>query len=452
MSQNLNNRQTEQKLEQLNEALFSGTFLQVRPMLNSLSAPNIATLIESSPPKNRSVIWQLIDKDREGEILSWLIDDIKAQFLRGIGTDRLVAMADELDDDDIADILQHLPDAVIEEVLSSMSEQDRHRVEQILSYDEDTAGGLMNTDTITIHPRVTLDVVLRYLRMHKELPPATDCVFVVNNDDQLVGLLPISKILTTDPNVSVREVMISDLRPISATMPAREVAHLFERYDWITAPVVDDKGKLLGRITVDDVIDVIIEKADQSLLNMAGLTEADDIFVPTLKAAPHRAVWLGINLLTALMASFVVGLFEHTIQKVVALAVLMPLVASMGGIAGTQTLTIVIRGLALGQISRHNAAWLVHREVLVGLFNGVLWALVVGVIAYAWFDDVKLGVIIAAAMVINLLVAALAGALLPLAMRRMNIDPALAGGVVLTTFTDCMGFFAFLGLATWFYS
>jgi magnesium transporter len=451
MSQTFDNQQTQLKLDQLNEALSSGTFVQVRRMLNSLSGPNIAALLESSPPKNRSVIWQLVDTEREGEIFPWLNDEIQSQFLKHMDPDRLAEMTDDLDDDDIADILQNLPDAVIEEVLSSMSEQDRQRVEQMLSHDEDTAGGLMNTDTITIHPRVTLDVVLRYLRMHKELPPTTDCVFVVNNDDQLVGLLPIAKILTTDPAVSVREVMVTDVHPILSTLPAREVANLFERYDWITAPVVDGSGKLLGRITVDDVIDVIIDEADHSLMSMAGLTEEEDVFAPTLKVVPLRAVWLGVNLVTAFMASWVVGQFAGTIEKVVALAVLMPIVAGMGGVAGTQTLTIVIRGLALGQITRHNTSWLLKREVLVGLMNGFMWAVVVGVISAYWFSDIKLGFIIGAAMLINLLVAALAGALLPLLMKRMKIDPALAGGVVLTTFTDCMGFFAFLGLATWFY-
>lgn len=451
MSQTLDNQQTQLKLEQLNEALTSGTFVQVRRMLNSLSAPNIAALLESSPPKNRSVLWQLVDKEREGEVFPWLNDEIQSQFLKDIDPDRLAAMTDELDDDDIADILQNLPDAVIEEVLSSMSEQDRQRVEHMLSHDEDTAGGLMNTDTITIHPRVTLDVVLRYLRMHKELPPTTDCVFVVNNDDQLVGLLPIAKILTTDPTISVREVMVTDVHPIPAHMPASEVAQLFERYDWITAPVVDVDGKLLGRITVDDVIDVIIDEADHSLMSMAGLTEEEDVFAPTLKVVPLRAVWLGVNLVTAFMASWVVGQFEGTISKVVALAVLMPIVAGMGGVAGTQTLTIVIRGLALGQITRHNSGWLLGREVMVGLINGLVWATVVGVVSAWWFSDTKLGFVIGAAMVINLLIAALAGALLPLLMKRMKIDPALAGSVILTTFTDCMGFFAFLGLASLFY-
>ena len=451
MSQILDKQQTQLKLEQLNDALSSGTFLQVRHMLNSLSPPSIATLLESSSPKNRAVLWQLVDADRQAEIILWLNDEIQSHFLKDIDPDRLADMIDELDDDDIAHILEDLPEAVIEEVLSSMTEQDRQRVEQILSYDEDTAGRLMNTDTITIHPRVTLDVVLRYLRMHKELPPTTDCVFVVNNDDQLVGLLPIAKIITTDPAVSVREVMVTQLQPIPANMQASEVAQLFERYDWITAPVVDDDGKLLGRITVDDVIDVIIDEADHSLMSMAGIAEEEDIFAPARKVVHLRAVWLGINLATAFMASWVVGMFEGTIQKVVALAVLMPIVAGQGGVSGTQTLTVVIRGLALGQLSRHNIGWLFSREMIVGALNGMIWGVVVGVIAAYWFSDVKLGLIIGSAMIINMVVAALSGVMLPLMMKRMKIDPALAGSVVLTTFTDCMGFFAFLGLASLFY-
>ena len=451
MSQVLDKQQTQLKLEQLNDALSSGTFLQVRHMLNSLSPPNIAALLESSSPKNRAVLWQLVDVDRQAEIILWLNDEIQSHFLKDIDTDRLADMIDELDDDDIADILEDLPETVIEEVLSSMTEQDRQRVEQILSYDEDTAGRLMNTDTITIHPRVTLDVVLRYLRMHKELPPTTDCVFVVNSDDQLVGLLPIAKILTTDPAVSVREVMVTHLQSISADMQASEVAQLFERYDWITAPVVDADGKLLGRITVDDVIDVIIDEADHSLMSMAGIAEEEDIFAPARKIVHLRAVWLGINLATAFLASWVVGMFEGTIQKVVALAVLMPIVAGQGGVSGTQTLTVVIRGLALGQLSHHNIGWLFSREMIVGLLNGIIWGVVVGVVAAYWFSDVKLGLIIGAAMIINMVVAALSGVLLPLMMKRMKIDPALAGSVVLTTFTDCMGFFAFLGLASLFY-
>ncbi|MCC7517263.1 MAG: magnesium transporter [Pseudomonadales bacterium] len=451
MSSALDKQQTRLKLEQLNEALSSGTFMQVRHMLNGLSTANVAALLESNPPRNRQIILQLVDKDRQGEVLTWLNEEIQSQLLKTMDAEQVAEITDELDDDDIADILENLPDAVIEEVLSSMNEQDRQRVEQILSYDDDTAGRLMNTDTITIRPRVTLDVVLRYLRMHKELPPTTDCVFVVNNDDQLVGLLPIAKLLTTDPAVSVREVMVTDVLSIAADMPASEVANLFERYDWITAPVVDAQGKLLGRITVDDVIDVIIDEADHSLMSMAGLTEEEDIFAPTLKVVPLRSVWLGINLITAFMSSWVVAQFEGTIQKVVALAVLMPIVAGQGGVAGSQTLTIVIRALAMGQLSRHNTGWLLSREAVVGLLNGLIWAVVVGVVAALWFSDIKLGCIIGAAMVINMIVAALSGVLLPLMLKKMKVDPALAGSVILTTFTDCMGFFAFLGLASWFY-
>lgn len=451
MSSTLDKQQTQLKLAQLNDALTSGTFVQVRHMLNSLSAPNIAALLEASTPKNRGVIWQLIEPEREAEVIAWVNDELQTQFLKDIEPDRLAEMTDDLDDDDIADILQNLPDKVIEEVLASMSVQDRHRVEQILSYDEDSAGGLMDTEIIAIHPRVTLDVVLRYIRMRKEMPPTTDCVFVVNNEDQLVGLLPISRLLTTDPNVTVREVMVTDFQRITADMPASDVAKLFERYDWITAPVVDGQDKLLGRITVDDVIDVIIDEADHSLMSMAGLSEAEDVFSPALKAAPRRAIWLGINLITAFVATRVIGYFEESIMQVVALAVLMPIVASMGGVAGTQTLTIVIRGLALQQINKHNFSWLVGRELLAGLGNGVLLGGLIGLFAGWLYHDLMLGVVIGAAILINMFVAALGGAVIPVAMEKIKIDPALAGGVVLTALTDCMGFLSFLGLATWLY-
>lgn len=451
MSSTLDKQQTQLKVAELNEALTSGTFVQVRHLLNSLSGPNIAALLEASPPKNRSVIWQLIEPEREAEIIAWVNYELQTQFLKDIEPDRLAEMTDELDDDDIADILQNLPDKVIAEVLSSMSVQDRQRVEKILAYDEDSAGGLMDTETITIHPRVTLDVVLRYIRMHKELPPTTDCVFVVNNEDQLVGLLPISRLLTTDPNVSVREVMITNFQRIEASMPATDVAKLFERYDWITAPVVDEQGKLLGRITVDDVIDVIIDEADHSLMSMAGLSDEEDVFTPALKAAPKRAIWLVVNLFAAFLATRVIGHFEESIMKVVALAVLMPIVASMGGVAGIQTLTIVIRGMALEQINRHNFGWLVGREMAAGAGNGLLLGTLVGVLAAWLYSDLMLGVVIGLAILINVMVAVAGGAVIPVVLQKIKIDPALAGSVVLTALTDCMGFLSFLGLATWLY-
>jgi magnesium transporter len=441
-----------QTLNTLSTALNSGTFVDVRRMLNGLSPADVAHLIESSPPKFRQILWQMVDVDREGEILGELGDDLQAQFLGKMNATEVVQLTEHLEDDDIADILQQLPGHVTREVLNAMDHQDRARLERVMHYPEDVAGGLMNTDTITIRARLTLDVVLRYLRRHDEIPEMTDNLIVVNRADKYIGLLPLRTLLVSDPATTVRESMVTDVQPILVDTPDTEVARLFERNDWVSAPVVDHTGKLLGRITIDDVVDVIREDADRSLMSMAGLDEDADTFAPISRAVPRRAIWLGINLLTAFIASSVINLFQDTIEKVVALAVLMPIVASMGGVAGTQTLTLVVRGIAMGQIVKSNQSWLINREILVGLSNGVLWASVVAVASSLWFNDWSIGLIIAAAMVINLITAALMGAVLPLVMTRMNIDPALAGGVVLTTFTDVVGFFSFLGLATLFYA
>jgi magnesium transporter len=446
-----NPTESQHTLDKLSTALNSGTFVDVRRMLNGLSPADVAHLLESSPPRFRHILWQMVDVDREGEVLGELGDDLQAQFLGEMNATEVAQLTEHLEDDDIADILQQLPGHVTQEVLTAMDHQDRARLERVMHYPDDVAGGLMNTDTITIRARLTLDVVLRYLRRHNEIPEMTDNLIVVNRSDQYIGLLSLRTLLVSDPNTSVREMMVTDVQPINVHTPDTEVARLFERNDWVSAPVVDDNGKLLGRITIDDVVDVIRGDADRSLMSMAGLDEDADTFAPIMRATPRRAIWLGINLLTAFIASSVINLFQHTIEKVVALAVLMPIVASMGGIAGTQTLTLVIRGIAMGQIVRNNQSWLINRELIIGLMNGFLWAAVVAVAASLWFNDWNLGLIIAAAMVINLLNAALVGVILPLFMTRINIDPALAGGVVLTTFTDCVGFVSFLGLATLFY-
>jgi magnesium transporter len=451
MPQNTEQLNIQTHLDTFAEAINSGAYTPLRRMLNSLPATEVAHLITSSPPKTRAVIWQLLNIDNEGEILHYLSDEIQSQFLRQMDTKEVVAITEGLEPDDLADILQQLPDRVTREVLQSMDQQDRHRVEQVLSYPEDTAGGLMNTDAITVRPKITVDVVLRYLRRHDEIPEMTDNVIVVNRRDEFIGLLPLRKILVVDPNITVREVMETDIHPIPATLSAIDVANLFERHDWVSAPVVDEQGKLLGRITIDDVVDVIREDADHSLMSMAGLDEDEHTFAPVLQTAPRRAVWLGINLITAFIASAVINLFEDTLDKVVALAILMPIVASMGGVAGTQTLTVVIRGMALGQVGSNNRQWLVNKELLVGIINGLCWSVVVAVAAAVWFNDQLIGVIIAGAMVINLISAALAGATIPLVLKSVGIDPVLAGSVVLTTVTDVIGFMSFLGLATWLY-
>ncbi|MCB1731719.1 MAG: magnesium transporter [Halieaceae bacterium] len=444
---------TSQKtFEKLNRALDSGTFVDVRRMLNGLPPGDIAHLLESSTPKFRHILWTLLDADNEAEVLNELSDELRIQFLGDMEAAKVAELMEGLEDDDVADILQQLPDRVTWEVLNSMDLQDRARLEQVMLYPEDTAGGLMNTDTITIRAPLTLDVVLRYLRRHEEIPAMTDNLIVVNRADRFIGLLPLRTLLVSDPTATVREKMVTDVEPIPVSLPDTDVARLFERNDWVSAPVIDEEGRLVGRITIDDVVDVIREDADHSFMSMAGLDEDEDTFAPVFRTAPRRAMWLGINLITAFIAAGVINLFQGTIEKVVALAVLMPIVASMGGIAGTQTLTVLVRGIALGQVGRNNQAWLINREVMVGLLNGVLWALVVAVAASLWFDDWTIGLVIAAALVINLITAAFTGAVLPLLMTRFRIDPALAGGVVLTTVTDVVGFLSFLGLATLFYA
>ncbi|MFK4752153.1 MULTISPECIES: magnesium transporter [Oceanospirillaceae] len=440
------------KLHSLNEALESGAMTRVRRIINSGLAPvDVAHLIESSPPKARKIIWELVDKEIEGEVLQYLAIDIQSQFLSDMSAEEVVDATADLDSDDIADMLQQLPEQVTQEILSSMDHQDRARVEAILGYPEDSAGGLMNTDTITIRPDITLDVVLRYLRRHQSLPDMTDNLLVVNRQNEFIGALPIRKLLVSDPLQTVREVMSTGSTVIQATQHETEVAKLFERHDLVSAPVVDANGMLLGRITIDDVVDVIRETADHSLMSMAGLDEDEDTFAPALKTARRRAVWLGINLITAFIASAVIGLFDKTIEAVVALAVLMPIVASMGGIAGSQVLTLVIRGQALGHLSGANFRWLFNRELLVAALNGVLWAIVIAILAWVWFGDPRLSLIMAAAIMINLMAAAVAGASLPQILKARGIDPALAGGVILTTVTDVVGFMSFLGLATLIY-
>lgn len=435
----------------LNRALQRGTMTQARRLLNAMPPSEIAHLLESSPPRERALLWKLVDRDLEGEVLAELNEDIASEFLSRMDLAEAVNILEDLDPDDLADLLDDLPHQVTRELLTRLDAQDRARIEQTWNYPDDTAGGIMNTDTISVRPDITLDVVLRYLRMHDELPKAMDSLFVVNRRDEFVGLLPLARVLVSDPEMTVREAMSTDVDPIPVSMPVSSVAHLFERRDFISAPVVDESKRLVGRITIDDVVDVIREEADHSLMAMSGLDEYEDTFAPVIPTARRRAIWLGVNLLTAFIASAVVGLFADTIEKVVALAVLMPVVASMGGIAGSQTLTLVIRAMALGQVGESNTRYLINKELGVGFLNGMLWCLVVGVVATIWFNDTTLGLIIGAALVINLVVAALSGALLPLLLKRAGIDPALAGSVILTTITDVVGFFSFLGLATIFY-
>jgi len=438
------------QLQTFSQLLETGTLSEVREKLTELHSAEIAFLLESLPPDTRSTIWELVPHHSSGDILLHVNDEVRAELISQTDKQELVAATEKLDTDDLADIIQDLPDIVSREVLKSMDKQDRQRLEAVLSYPEDTAGGLMNTDTITIRPDISLETVFRYLRFRTEMPATTDNLIVVNRKDKYQGVLSLTDLLTNDPALIVSDIMNKKIRAIPVVQSAKEVASLFEKHDLVSAPVVDENNNLMGRITIDDVVDVIRDEADHSLMSMVGLNEEEDMFAPVVVSSRRRTVWLGVNLLTALLAAWVIGLFDATIEKMVALAVLMPVVASMGGIAGSQTLTLIIRGIALDQIGAANAKLLLIKELAVGALNGLIWAIVVAVITILWFDDYQLGVIIGCAIMINLVVAALAGATIPLFLKKLNIDPALAGNVILTTVTDVVGFFSFLGLAALF--
>jgi len=450
MTQHADEDQHQENLRRLNDALEREAISEVYALVRELHPADVALLLESLPEGERDIVWSQLDPDSVAEVLAEADDAVRASHMRQMETQALAAVAQELDADDAADILQDLPEPVADEVLQAMDELHRQRLEAVLAYPEDSAGGLMNVDVLTVRADVTLETVLRYLRRRGEIPEKTNRLFVVDRENIYVGMMRLADLLISDPEDSVREHIIEARDAIPASTDSHEVARLFEQHNLISAPVVDEEGKLVGRITIDDVVDVIREEGDQAFMRMAGLDEEDDIFASVFTTSRQRMLWLGVNLMTALLAAWVIGLFEATIEKVVALAVLMPVVASMGGIAGSQTLTIVIRGMALGQVGQSNAAWLLNREVMVGFINSLLWALVVAVIATYWFGQPALGVIVGVALVINLVIAAIAGTVLPLIMRRMMIDPALAGGVVLTTVTDVVGFMTFLGLGAIF--
>jgi magnesium transporter len=438
----------EQQLRSITDLLDSGTLTSVRNLIAALHPAEIAHLLEALKPGDRTIVWNLVSSKRVGEVLVELNDEVRSGLIEATDTLDLIDATGTLETDDLVDLLKGFPEVILNKVLESMSLQDRGRLESVLSYDDDSAGGLMSFDVLTIRADVSVDVVLRYLRLRGEIPATTDKLLVVGRNDDFLGVLPLAILLTNDPHEKVKKLMLTDVYAIPVEMPAAEVAILFEQRDLLSAPVINEAGKLLGRITIDDVVDVIRDEADHSLMSMAGLDEEQDMFAPVLLSAKRRAVWLGVNLCTALLASWVIGLFEATIDKVVALAILMPIVASMGGIAGSQTLTLVIRGLALRQIGATNANILIFKELAIGLINGLLWALVVAVLAGLWFNNASLGYLIGAALVINLVCAAFAGATIPLVLQKIGVDPALAGGVLLTTVTDVVGFMAFLGLAT----
>lgn len=436
------------QLARIRDALERGKLKRVGRMLRKMHQAKVAGALESLPPRERSAAWEMVDSEHAGRILPHLHEEVRAQLALEMEPEDMITTARGMEMDDLVDLIQDLPDQTGRDLLRAMDRREREQIESMLSYPEDSAGGLMNTDQISVRAGLRVGTVLRYLRLLEDLPDHTDKLMVIDRQNRYQGVLRLRRLLTGHPEQRVKELMESELPALPADMPSREVAHRFEELDLISAPVVDAEGRLLGRITVDDVVDVIREESERSLMNMAGLDEEDDMFAPVLISARRRAVWLGINLVTAFLAAWVIGLFEGTLEKVVALAVLMPIVASMGGIAGSQTLTLVIRGLALGNVERGNATLLLWKELGIGALNGLIWALVVALLAVVWFGNWEIGGIIAVAILLNLLCAALAGVAIPLIMRRAGIDPALAGSVVLTTVTDVVGFFAFLGLAT----
>lgn len=437
------------QLEAVRDALARGKLKRVGKILRGTHPAKVAGLLEALPPRERSAVWSMVDVERSGKVLTFLHDEILSALASELEPDDLLAAVQPLELDDLVDLIQALPPALAAPLLTASTGRRRQQLESMLRYPEDAAGGLMNTDVIEVRADVKVSTVLRYLRQLHTLPPQTDVLMVVDRQGTYRGALALSALVTSGLETRVADVMRTDLAGIPVDTPGTEVARLFQDHDLVSAPVVDASSRLVGRITVDDVVDLIREDSERTMMQMAGLDDEADIFAPVLVSSRRRAVWLGINLLTAFLAAWVIGRFQATLSQLVALAVLMPIVASMGGIAGSQTLTLVIRGLALGQVQKGNWRELMGRELGISALNGVLWASVIALLAVAWFGDWGLGGVLGVAILVNLLCAAVAGLAIPLLLDRQGIDPALAGSVILTTVTDVIGFFAFLGLATW---
>jgi magnesium transporter len=448
MAEAVRHDNTARQLRLLSDALDSGRLGPVRRLVNTLAPAEIGNLLESLPPGKRMVVWGLVDPEDDGEVLVHVGDEVRESLIADMDPDELVAAVEDLDIDDLADLVEDLPDAVIDELLKSMDRENRERLEQVLSYPEDTAGRLMNPDVVTVRADTTVDVVLRFLRLRGELPDHTDHLYVVNRRHQLIGWVALQDLVTHEPGTPLNKLIDDELEAIHVDASADQVARQFSDNDWVSAPVVDEGNVLLGRITVDDVVDIIREQAEHQALGAAGLDEDEDMFSPVWRAMRRRLVWLSINLVTAFAAASVVGQFEDTIDQLVALAVLMPIVAGMGGNAGTQVLALMVRGLALGQVGASNVRVLLWKEIRVALLNGLVLGSILALIVLVWFKSIGLSLVIGAALTMNLLFAASAGVLVPLTLKRMGFDPALASSIFLTTVTDVMGFFTFLGLAT----
>ncbi len=435
-------------LQRLMISLEASLYEEATTQLANLHSAEIARLLEGVPPKDRTQLWLNIDTDTQGDILKDLSEEVRTQLLSEMEVDAIVQATEGLDTDDLADIVPNLPESALHNLLLTLDHKHREHLKRVLSYPEDSAGGLMNIDIITVRNDVSVRTVIRYLRLLKEMPIDTNQIFVVDPNYKYIGSVYISTLLTNEAEQSIAPLINKDLQPIAVNTSEKQVANLFAQRDLISAPVVDEDNELIGRITIDDVVDVIRDEAEQSVMSMAGLDGEEDVFAPVMQSTKRRSIWLGVNLVTVFIAVFFIGLFEATLQEKIALAILMPVVASMGGIAGTQTLILVTRGIATGRVTASNLKVLMSKEVAIGVLNGTIWAVVIGVATYLWFTDLLLSAVIALAIIVNLIFAAFSGAFLPLLLVKFKIDPALAGGVILTTITDVIGFVAFLGLAS----
>lgn len=439
------NENLDKRFELIQETFSNPEFkTKLGRILSEMTPSELAYVIESSPPHERKIIWDLIKLDTEGEVLGELDENLREDLLSGMNPEEISIAISDLEVDDLADILQTLPEKITNEVLSLMNSRDRGRVEKILDYPEESAGGLMNTDVITVRAENSIELVMRYLRFLKELPQNTDDIYVVSKKDEYLGILPITKILTSDPNLTVREVMDTEFQPIKIESNQIDIYNEFKTKDLFSAPVVDEKNHLLGRITVDDIIEIAADEVEQDFIGFTQIEE--DIFASPKKSIKNRVLWLSINLLTAIVAAASIGLFADVIEKVVYAAILMPIVASMGGIAATQSLGIYIRAEAMRQLNQKNLRYLFRREFIVAIANCLIFSISIYIITSLWFDDPYLSLAISLAMIFNLLAAAIFGFLFPIFLRRFGYDPAIAGGVIITTFTDIIGFVSFLGI------
>ena len=442
---------SEKKLGKLISDLERDQITSIQQTLTSLHPSEIARLLESLTPGKRKIIWQLVDQDDEGDVLKELVEDVRQNLIGEMDATELIAATQDMELDDLADLLVDLPETVTEQVITALDRQDQIRLESVMSYDEDTAGGLTNPRIISVRRGITIEVLMRYLKRLNKLPEHTNYIYIVNRNDEYLGALKLVDLFLEDKNKPIETIMDESVKAMLADVDVKQVAIDFQNLDLISMPVIDEKNRLLGQITVDDVVDVIQDQVNSEIFNMAGLDDEDDIFAPVILSTKRRAVWLGMNLITAFVVAGAIGLFQEILQQIVILAVLMPIVASMGGVAGNQTLILVIRGIAMGKIQRSNARKLLVKESSVALLNGLTWSIVVSVLAVVLFQTTwEIGLIVGAAMLLNIFASAIAGVAIPFLLKKMGIDPALAGGVLMITLTDVLGFVTFLGLATLF--